>query len=303
MPPSMGPQAPGEIRDRKGGAAIDNLPVVVLGLLLGMRHATDPDHVVAVATIVSRQRTTRGAALIGSLWGIGHTVTIMLVGGAIILFDVAIPPRVGLTLEFGVALMLILLGILNVAAPWRRATSARTSWAGPAASVHAHHHPHDDYVHSHAHGHEPGSHGHAEDHTPLFRLDRMLGQRGAYRAVRPLVVGLVHGLAGSAAVALLVLATIRNPAVGDGLSAPLRRGNDRGHDADHRGDRHTLRLHRGAVRDGPSLSRRRLRAREPRHRALPRLPDRPRGRALHRESAMDTQVTRGLPSHRSENEA
>ena len=185
--------------------------MVVLGLLLGMRHATDPDHVVAVATIVSRQRTTRGAALIGSLWGIGHTVTIMLVGGVIILFDVAIPPRLGLTMEFGVALMLILLGILNVAAPWRRATSARTSWADPAVGVHAHHHPHDDYVHSHAHGHEPGSHGHAEDQTPLSRLDRLLGPRGAYQAVRPLVVGLVHGLAGSAAVALLVLATIRNP--------------------------------------------------------------------------------------------
>jgi ABC-type nickel/cobalt efflux system permease component RcnA len=183
----------------------------VLGLLLGMRHATDPDHVVAVATIVSRQRTTRGAALIGSLWGIGHTVTIMLVGGIIILFDVVIPPRLGLTMEFGVALMLILLGILNVAAPWRRATSARSSWAGPAAGAHAHHHPHDDYVHSHAHGHEPGSHGHAEDQTPLSRVDRILGQRGAYQAVRPLVVGLVHGLAGSAAVALLVLATIRNP--------------------------------------------------------------------------------------------
>jgi high-affinity nickel-transport protein len=185
--------------------------VVVLGLLLGLRHATDPDHVVAVATIVSRQRTTRGAAMIGGLWGIGHTVTIMLVGGIIILFDVVIPPRVGLTLEFGVALMLILLGLLNVAAPWRRATATRTAWADPTASVHAHHHPHDDYVHHHAHGHEPDSHGHAEDRTPLSRLDRMLGQLGPYRAARPIVVGLVHGLAGSAAVALLVLATIRDP--------------------------------------------------------------------------------------------
>lgn len=174
-----------------------------------MRHATDPDHVIAVATIVSRQRTTRGAALIGSLWGIGHTVTIMLVGGVIILFDVVIPPRVGLTLEFGVALMLIVLGIVNVAAPWRRAISAPDAHAsGPP---HHHHHHHDDYVHSHAHGHEPGSHGHPADQTPLSRLDRILGQLGVYQAVRPLVVGLIHGLAGSAAVALLVLAAIRNP--------------------------------------------------------------------------------------------
>jgi high-affinity nickel-transport protein len=186
---------------------IDNLPVIVLGLLLGMRHATDPDHVIAVTTIVSRQRTTRGAALIGSLWGIGHTVTIMLVGGVIILFDVAIPPRLGLTMEFGVALMLIVLGIVNVAAPWRRATSMRPAREG----LHAHHHGHDDYVHRHAHGHEPGFHGHAEDQTPLSRVDGMLGQLGVYQVMRPLVVGLVHGLAGSAAVALLVLATIRNP--------------------------------------------------------------------------------------------
>lgn len=191
--------------------AIDNLPVIALGLLLGMRHATDPDHIIAVATIVSRQRSIRGAALIGSLWGIGHTVTIMLVGGAIILFDVAIPPRVGLTMEFGVALMLIVLGIVNVVVPLRRAATARAAERAAVAGRHAHAHPHDDYVHRHAHGHNPGSHGHAPDQTPLSRLDRALGKLGAYQTARPLVVGLVHGLAGSAAVALLVLATIRNP--------------------------------------------------------------------------------------------
>ncbi len=190
--------------------AIDNLPVIVLGFLLGMRHATDPDHVVAVTTIVSRQRTIQGAALIGSLWGIGHTVTIMLVGGIIVLFDVVIPPRVGLSMEFGVALMLIALGILNVAAPLRRAPVRAAGETTPAA-LHIHPHRHDDYVHSHAHGHEPGLHGHAADQTPLSRLDRWLGGLGVYQAVRPLIVGLVHGLAGSAAVALLVLATIRNP--------------------------------------------------------------------------------------------
>jgi high-affinity nickel-transport protein len=191
---------PGERR-----VAIDNLPVILLGLLLGMWHATDPDHVVAVTTIVSRQRTARAAALIGSLWGIGHTVTILAVGGIIVLFDVVVPPRLGLTMEFGVALMLIVLGILNVAAPLRRSRAAGD------AGIHAHPHRHDDYVHSHAHGHDPGGHGHAEDQTPLSRLDRLLGMLGPYQAVRPLVVGLVHGLAGSAAVALLVLATIRHP--------------------------------------------------------------------------------------------
>ena len=77
--------------------------------------------------------------------------------------------------------------------------------------VHVHAHPHGDYVHTHAHGHDPESHPHAPDQTPLARLDRWLGALGTYRLVRPLVVGIVHGLAGSAAVALLVLATIRDP--------------------------------------------------------------------------------------------
>src|SRR5262249_44942846 len=183
----------------------------VLGFLLGMRHATDPDHVIAVTTIVSRQRSASSAALIGSLWGIGHTVTIMLVGGAIIVFGVVIPPRLGLAMEFSVAVMLILLGILSLAGLTQRVTDKLTRRPGSGAGLHAHPHSHHDYIHDHPHGHEPESHGHHEDATPLSRLDRFFGPLGAYQAIRPLVVGLVHGLAGSAAVALMVLATIRDP--------------------------------------------------------------------------------------------
>ena len=73
--------------------------LLLLGFFLGMRHATDPDHIVAIATIVSRQRTLRGSAMIGAAWGVGHTITIMVVGGAIILFGVVIPPRLGLSME------------------------------------------------------------------------------------------------------------------------------------------------------------------------------------------------------------
>jgi high-affinity nickel-transport protein len=190
--------------------AVDNLSVILLGLFLGMRHATDPDHVAAVATIVSRQQTTRGAALIGSLWGIGHTLTITVVGGFIIVFDVVIPPRVGLAMEFAVALMLVALGLWSVAAPLRRSASARPTGEVPGG-VHTHPHRHGDYIHDHEHGHAAGRHGHADESTPLSRLDGWLAGLGPYQAIRPLVVGLVHGLAGSAAVALLVLATIRNP--------------------------------------------------------------------------------------------
>jgi HupE / UreJ protein len=132
----------------------DAFTAILLGALLGLRHATDADHVVAVTAIVARERSLKRAAWVGALWGIGHTLTLVLVGGAIVAFRLVIPPRVGLGLEFGVALMLILLGFNNL----RR--------------------------HSHDAPQESGR-------------------------VRPLLVGLVHGLAGSAAVALLVLATIR----------------------------------------------------------------------------------------------
>lgn len=129
----------------------DPLTAIALGALLGLRHATDADHVVAVTAIVSREQSLGRAARIGALWGIGHTLTLLVVGGAIVAFRLVIPPRIGLGLEFGVALMLIALGFSNLR---------------------------------------------ARDDAPRA-------------AVRPFLVGLVHGLAGSAAVALLVLATIR----------------------------------------------------------------------------------------------
>ncbi len=128
----------------------------LLGLALGMRHATDADHVVAVTTIVSERGTAGGAALIGAIWGLGHTTTILLLGGAIIVFEWIIPPRLGLALEFAVGIMLVLLGFL--------ALRRRSPTGEPASNRHRH--------------------------------------------ARPFGIGLVHGLAGSAAVALLVLATI-----------------------------------------------------------------------------------------------
>jgi high-affinity nickel permease len=168
------------------------LSILLLGFFLGMRHATDPDHVVAVATIVSRERTLRAAVPIGAIWGLGHTLTILLVGGAIILFGIVIPPRLGLTMEFSVAVMLILLGGLNLTSFIRQVRAAAQS----------------------------ERHGHVDRHdtldVSLAWLDRRLVHVGTYRLVRPLVVGIVHGLAGSAAITLLVLGTIRDP----GLAVP-----------------------------------------------------------------------------------
>ena len=144
--------------------------ILALGFFLGMRHATDSDHVIAVTTIVTRERTPRAALWIGALWGLGHSATILTVGGALVLFGWVIPPRLGLSMELSVAVMLIALGAMNL--------------SGALAQI--------DRV---AHGHEHDAQG---LHVPL---------RGP---LRPLAIGVVHGLAGSAAVALLVLATIKS---------------------------------------------------------------------------------------------
>lgn len=189
------------------------LSIIALGFFLGMRHATDPDHVIAVSTIVSRHRSIKHAAVIGAIWGFGHTLTILLVGGGIILFGWVIPTRIGLSMEFSVGLMLILLGVLNLTGILQWITNTFSPAQHPqdhAGTLHSHAHSHGEYVHTHPHAHNPEAHPHDPTHTPLGWFDRHFGHLGLYNALRPLVVGLVHGLAGSAAVALLVLTTIRN---------------------------------------------------------------------------------------------
>jgi ABC-type nickel/cobalt efflux system permease component RcnA len=184
--------------------------ILAVGFFLGMRHATDPDHVIAVTTIVSNQRNSMRAALIGAFWGVGHTVTIFVVGAGIILFNLVIPVRVGLSMELSVAVMLIILGLVNVAGFLHSMPAASTHSHDKERVVHSHPHSHGDYIHNHPHGHRPEAHPHSPDHTPLAWLDRVFGRISFYQYLRPFVVGVVHGLAGSAAVALLVLTTIRN---------------------------------------------------------------------------------------------
>lgn len=140
-------------------AGFSVVPAAALGFLLGLKHATDADHVVAITTIVSREKSFRRAAWIGGLWGVGHSLTVLLVGGALVIFRVEMPPRVGLALEFGVALMLILLGFNNLR-------------PGAKPAPHSHDIP------------------------------------AKFNGIRPIAIGVVHGLAGSAAAALLVLAAI-----------------------------------------------------------------------------------------------
>ncbi len=191
-------------------SGISLLAILSLGFFLGMRHATDADHVIAVSTIVSRERSVWHSAVIGALWGLGHTLTILAVGAAIILFSFVISPRVGLTMELSVGLMLIVLGIFNLAGFRRTVNEVIPQEAEKGSLLHSHYHSHGDYIHNHPHGHAPEAHPHSAERTPVSLLDRTFGKLTIYQMCRPLIVGIVHGLAGSAAIALLVLTTIQN---------------------------------------------------------------------------------------------
>ena len=118
------------------------LALAGFGFVLGMRHATDADHVIAVTTILSRSQKFVHSTLIGGLWGLGHSITVLTVGILIIAFNVVIPPPVGLAMEFAVAIMLIVLGILNLTGVQRRITERFT----PPAPMHGHEHAH---LHAH----------------------------------------------------------------------------------------------------------------------------------------------------------
>ncbi|HXN12883.1 MAG TPA: hypothetical protein VN865_07260 [Candidatus Acidoferrales bacterium] len=191
------------------------LAIALLGLLLGMRHATDPDHVIAVTTILSRERRLAVAARIGVVWGLGHTLTVLLVGAAIIVFKIVIPARLGLAMEFTVAIVLILLG-LGAAANLVRNAATRMrggSSRDEGLVVHAHAHTHDGATHLHPHVHVSPH----EDVDDAMHHDHRIPAEAlpSFAARRPLLrsfgVGLVHGLAGSAAIALLVLSAIPQP--------------------------------------------------------------------------------------------
>ena len=157
-----------------------------LGFLLGVRHALDADHVAAVSALVSQNQSVIRSCLLGTFWGVGHMVALLGAASAVIAFKLTISPALECGLETGVALVLILLG-------GHVLLKALRGWA-----LHQHEHSHDGHPHRHPHLHNPVDHTH--DHLHLIRLGG-----------RPFAIGLLHGMAGSAAMMLLVLTTISSP--------------------------------------------------------------------------------------------
>ena len=165
------------------------LSLLSLGFLLGLNHALDADHVAAILTIATENRTFWRSSLIGFCWGVGHTVILLVVGTAVLLFKLTIPSAWAKLFEVAVGVMLVGLGLSVAFALWRE-----------RVHLHAHWHEHGEQ-HRHLHSHRRGAH---HDHLHRFRLE-----------YKSLAVGMVHGLAGSAALLLLVLAAV--PSLGVGL--------------------------------------------------------------------------------------
>jgi high-affinity nickel permease len=159
------------------------LTVLAVGFVLGMKHALDADHVVAVSAIVGKSRNILGASIVGAFWGIGHTVTLFLVGFLMLALKITIPKEVALLMEMGVGVMLVFLGGVVAAGLIRE-----------RLDYHLHDHNGEPHIHVHKHTHaEPHLHQHAFE-----------------RGYRSMAVGMIHGLAGSAALVLLVVSTIES---------------------------------------------------------------------------------------------
>lgn len=162
------------------------LTVLTLGFILGIKHAIEPDHVIAVSTIASQSKKLWHASLTGVFWGIGHTLTLFIIGIFLIFMKGEISEKWAMTLEFLVGIMLVYLGVKTILS---------------FKNIHLHHHKHDGDDHKHVHSHQScGEHKHGHKHKNTTYLQSMF-------------IGLVHGLAGSGAMALLTMSTVKS--VGD----------------------------------------------------------------------------------------
>lgn len=176
--------------------------ILLLGFLLGMRHALEADHIAAVATLATRTRSTRQAVLQGVVWGLGHTITLFLACSVALFLKTVVPERLASGLEGAVGAMLIVLGVDLLRRMWRD-------------RVHFHVHRHGDgTVHVHAHSHAGGVGGSPALHPESAHEHVHAHAHARQFPARALYVGLMHGLAGSAALILLTLTTIASPVTG-----------------------------------------------------------------------------------------
>ena len=175
-------------------AELGLIAALVLGVVLGLKHSLDPDHVVAVSTIVSEYRNPLRSFWVGVSWGLGHTTSLLIIGIVIIGLRLTIPDRLALLLEFFVGIMLVGLG-LQVIYSYRK------------KRVHQHAHSHPVVAHQHFHSHADNP-GHAPEHHEGWGVGKPFLRKKSY------IIGMVHGVAGSAALTLLVLASIESTLAG-----------------------------------------------------------------------------------------
>jgi sulfite exporter TauE/SafE len=158
--------------------------LLAFGFVTGLQHATEADHITAVATLVSKNRRLSKASLLGALWGAGHTLTLFIAGLAVLLLAISIPAKLALSLEFGVGIMLIILGLSVIRSV--RKNAVIDSFFNMFSTKHMHPHAHGNRIHVHPHGHN-------EEHT---------------HSHKSIIVGMIHGMAGSGALMLVVLSTV-----------------------------------------------------------------------------------------------
>ena len=165
---------------------------LAFGFVWGLQHSLDPDHLVAVSTIVSEHKSLARSSLVGTFWGLGHTVSLLAIGVVVLTLRISISPNLAGWMEAPVAIMLIVLGLITMIQASRK-TKLR---------IHSHSHTHGQEAEPHKHIHIHAQDEHSHQHR-LFRVGR-----------RPFVVGMVHGVAGSAALTLVMLTTIPSVALG-----------------------------------------------------------------------------------------
>ncbi|MDX6692811.1 MAG: hypothetical protein QOF02_414 [Blastocatellia bacterium] len=185
--------------------------ILLFGFLLGLKHAVEADHLAAVSTIVSERKSLLSSSLVGGLWGVGHTISLIIAGVVVILFHFEISEKMSQALEFCVGLMLVALGV----------NALRKLARGGHLHLHVHQHGGRAHIHPHVHDHSPETHDDSPDtHDGSHEAHDGPAEtiapthHGLRLGARPLLVGMLHGFAGSAALMLMVLSTIPSPLLG-----------------------------------------------------------------------------------------